>query len=62
MGTPIHCTTASRALKKAGWVAVTKKKKPLLKRAHIRACYQFAECHLHWTVEDWKKEEGHLLR
>ena len=35
--------------------AVTKVKKPLLKPHHIRACMDFAEKHIDWTVDDWKR-------
>jgi transposase len=55
MGGPIHRTTASRAMRKAGLITVTKKKKPLLRPPHIQARLDFAERHLHWTVDDWKR-------
>jgi transposase len=47
--------TVRRALRQTGWKAVVKKKKPALTKAHKRARMEFAERHLEWTVEDWKK-------
>src|SRR3954470_4711683 len=35
--------------------AITKKKKPWLLPRHIRQRLDFALCHQHWTVEDWKR-------
>ena len=34
---------------------VVKRKRPLLKPHHRRARMEFAERHLEWTIEDWKK-------
>jgi transposase len=44
-----------RALHTAGLYAVAKKKKPALKPQHRKARLEFAERHLHWTVDDWKR-------
>ena len=35
--------------------AVKKKKKPLLKQQHCKACMDFAIAYQHWTVDDWRK-------
>jgi transposase len=51
---PVHPQTVCCALKAAGLYSVVKKKKPALKPHQKRACFEFAERHLHWTVEDWK--------
>jgi hypothetical protein len=47
--------TVRRHLKAAGMKAVVKKKRPLLKPQHKRACLDFAFTHKDWTVEDWKR-------
>ena len=44
-----------RVLKEAGLKAVVKQKKPRLLPRHIRQHLDFALCHQHWTVEDWKR-------
>ena len=46
----LHCQ-----LKKLHMKAVVKKKRPLLTARHRRARLEFAERHLEWTVEDWKR-------
>jgi transposase len=51
----IHPSTTRRALKSAGLKAITKPKKPRLLKRHIKARYEFAQRHQHWTVEDWKQ-------
>ena len=53
--TPVSAQTVCCALKKLGMRAVAKVKKPLLKPHHIKARMEFAEKHLDWTVEDWKR-------
>jgi hypothetical protein len=52
---PIKPWTIRRALKAQGLYAVVKKKKPFMSCQHKRDQMHFAERHLHWTVEDWKK-------
>lgn len=47
--------TVRRNLKSSGWTAVKKRKRPALKKSHIRARWEFAQRHLHWTLEDWKR-------
>jgi transposase len=47
--------TVRRALKRQGLKAVVKRKRPLLLPRHRKERMHFAERHLHWTVEDWKR-------
>ena len=47
--------TLRRGLKKSGWRAVVKRKRPLLKPHHKKARLAFAERYKEWTVEDWKR-------
>ena len=47
--------TLRRGLKKSGWRAVVKRKRPLLKPHHKKAQLAFAERYKEWTVEDWKR-------
>ena len=54
-GTRTTPKTIRRTLKKAGLKAAVKTKKPLLLRRHIKARYEFAFRHKHWTVDDWKR-------
>ena len=50
------CTkTLHHQLKKLGMKSVVKKKRPLLTARHRRARLEFAERHLEWTVDDWKR-------
>jgi transposase len=53
--TPITPQTMCNALKKTGWKAVVKQKRPALTKKHMKARLEFAQRHLEWTVEDWKK-------
>ena len=34
---------------------MVKRKRPLLKPCHRKARMEFAERHMEWTIEDWKK-------
>jgi DDE superfamily endonuclease/Transposase len=52
---PICPQTARNALKQEGLKAVVKAKKPLLTKVHRKQRLAFAQRHLNWTVEDWKK-------
>lgn len=52
---PISAQTIRRQLKSKGMRPVVKRKRPLLKPHHRRARMEFAERHLEWTIEDWKK-------
>jgi transposase len=52
---PLTSQTVRRGLKEAGLKAVVKKKKPLLKPRHRKERLDFAEAHLDWTVDDWKR-------
>ena len=51
----ISAQTVHRQIKSKGMRAVVKRKRPLLKPHHRRARMEFAERHLEWTIEDWKK-------
>ena len=42
-------------LKKVGWKAVVKKKRPFLSKRHQRERVDFAVSHKEWTLEDWKR-------
>ena len=46
----VHCQLKSKDMR-----PVVKRKGPLLKSHHRRARIKFAERHLEWTIEDWKK-------
>ena len=47
--------TIRNYLKRAGFRAVVKKKKPRLTKEHRKHRLDFAFAHQHWTIEDWKK-------
>ena len=47
--------TLRRGLRKSGWKAVVKQKRPQLKAHHRKACLEFAEKYKEWTLEDWKR-------
>ena len=47
--------TVRRALKIEGMKAIKIKKKPLLRAKHRNARLKWAQKHLEWTLEDWKK-------
>jgi hypothetical protein len=51
----ISAQTVHRQLKSKGMRPVVNRKRPLLKPRHRRARMEFAERHLEWTIEDWKK-------
>jgi len=51
----ITLQTVHNALKSTGTISVAKQSKPLLVARHRKARLEFAERHLEWTVEDWKK-------
>jgi hypothetical protein len=53
--TSISYQTVRCQLKARGMKAVVKRKRPLLKPHHRKARMEFAERHLEWTIEDWKK-------
>jgi transposase len=52
---PLSTWTMRCALKKAGMVAVKKRKRPFLSARHRRERLDWALTHQHWTVEDWRK-------
>ena len=52
---PVCTQTVRNMLKEEGYVAVTKKKKPLLIARHRKQCLRFALKYREWTVEDWKR-------
>lgn len=49
----LHPQTIRRALKKSGFRAVTKTKKPLLNKQQMAKRYAFAKEHENWTEADW---------
>ena len=51
----ICAQTVRLHLKRKGMRPVVKRKSPLLKPHHRKARMEFAERHLEWTIEDWKK-------
>ena len=51
----ISTQTVRRHLKSKGMRPVVKRKRPLLKPHHKKARMEFAERHLEWTIEDWKR-------
>ena len=51
----VSAQTIRNVLKDEGLKSAVKKKKPLLKRTHIRQRLEFARKYQHWTVEDWKR-------
>lgn len=51
----VSVPTIRRALKRAGMMAVTKKKRPRLTKKHRDMWYTFALSHKDWTVEDCKR-------
>jgi hypothetical protein len=55
INTPITSQTVHSHLKTTGMRAVVKRKRPLLKPHHRKSRLEFAERHLEWTLEDWKR-------
>ena len=55
INTPITSQTVCCHLKTTGMRAVVKRKRPLLKPHHRKSRLEFAERHLEWTLEDWKR-------
>ena len=51
----LSAETVHLKLKKAGWKAVVKKKRPMLSRHHRKERMDFAVSHKEWTLEDWKR-------
>ena len=47
--------TVRNMLRRRGLIAVTRKRKPLLKASHRRQRLAFAHKYGDWTVEDWKR-------
>ena len=47
--------TVCQQLKKVGWKAVVKKKRPFLSKRHQRERVDFAVSHKEWTLDDWKR-------
>ena len=52
---PVTPQTVRNALKESGLYSATKKKVPMLKKAHHQRHLQFSLYHENWTVEDWKR-------
>jgi hypothetical protein len=53
--TSLSIETVCKGLKKAGWKAVVKKKRPMLSRHHKKERMDFTLSHKEWTLEDWKR-------
>ena len=53
-GTEVHKSTISRALHKTGLYGRVARKKPLLKKNHLKARLEFANRHLNESPEFWK--------
>ena len=51
----ISAQTACHHLKSKGMRPVVKRRRPLLKPHHRKVRMEFAERHLEWTIEDWKR-------
>ncbi|KAF8736527.1 Transposase, partial [Rhizoctonia solani] len=51
-GVPVSSLTVRWAVQKAGVVPFVKPKKPAMTKEHIKACYEFAMAHQHWTIDD----------
>ncbi|QRW26396.1 COG4 transport domain-containing protein [Rhizoctonia solani] len=54
-GVPVSSLNVHWAVQKAGVVPFVKPKKPAMTKEHIKACYEFAMAHQHWTIDDWKR-------
>jgi hypothetical protein len=54
-GTVISYRSVLNNLKKIGFKAHRKAKKPFLSMKHRKARYAWARTHRHWTVDDWKR-------
>jgi transposase len=54
-GIEVSVDTIRRTLREAGLKSFSKIKKPRLSSAHRRKRLEFAICHQHWTIEDWKR-------
>ena len=55
MGVSVHTSTISRSLHKAGLYGRVARKKPLLKKPHLKARMEFAKKHVDDTADMWKK-------
>lgn len=51
----VSASTIRRSLKKAGMKGKVKPNKPLLSKKHQRNRLKFAERHMEWTPDDWKR-------
>ena len=50
-----HQATISHSLRKAGFYGQVARKKPLLKKTHLKACMKFTKRHLTDTAGMWRK-------
>ena len=55
MNIDVSAKTVRRTLKKKGFHAIHKVRKPFLSPKHKKSRLEFARRHKNWTVEDWKK-------
>ena len=52
---PVCPQTVRNALKENNFCCIVKSKRPLLKAIHCQKHLKFAQIHVNWTVEDWKR-------
>ena len=57
---PVTPQTVRNPLKESGLYSATKKKVPMLKKAHCQRQLQFSLYHENWTVEDWRGCYAHM--
>jgi len=55
VSTPLSVKTVRRALRKGGMRPVVKCKQPLLTKKYKEKRRHWAEEHMEWTLEDWKR-------
>ena len=51
----VSAQTVRRSLKRQGFLATPKKKKPFLSKRHKKLRLEFAEAYQYWTISDWRK-------
>ena len=51
----VNPKTIRKTLKRAGMKAITKKKRPLLLRRHLKLRLEFANKYKYWAADDWNR-------